>query len=491
MSNLIQAASTIASLAFTAFFVDGSGKVSQPLADETINGIKVLRKAVWNRIRDIPEGETLKTAVNARGFLEPKEVQPIIRALAYAMQADTQFANQIGQLADNVSQSSGVSQLLGQNVQSVSGGVGNQINSPTAPVFTGAISGSTITINQNLSASDKHIEDSDSGSNIFNTSIQRLALFQRLVTLSTSQFEQVVFALNPPTGNIPSTQSPQGDRVRALLNWATSNGSNLEIVEKVCNQLLQSEENLPTKSIEYYTNPTKETLRSSEARQLEQMLRESNISASELSSGCLALRKEAGLNLVFWQIDWIYQLAVVADGSQPISRLHNVQPTGRMETCDWMIKRLKSNLPLSQSCWIALTLGSLGVFIPEMIVPLTYILFNEQCHSKVRDEALVYLCLIGSATTASQLVEAADASASHEESYFHSRAFFGLLLIDNVDITAGQILKVPPYALLAGYTYGLAGSRNPRGRKILQQMANHSQPNIKTAAITALNKRWY
>jgi tetratricopeptide (TPR) repeat protein len=61
---------------------------------------------------------------------------------------------------------------------------------------------------------------------------QRLALYQKLVNLPPPQFEQVLFSLKPPSGNVPPSQTAQGDRVSALLTWAESNiGCGLDQVE--------------------------------------------------------------------------------------------------------------------------------------------------------------------------------------------------------------------------------------------------------------------
>jgi hypothetical protein len=241
--------------------------------------------------------------------------------------------------------------------------------------------------------------------------------------------------------------------------------------------------------LEYYLRQKTGFLEPAEARELEKLLQHPDIDLQSLAQGCLALRTEKGLNIVYYQLDWIMKLAEIADGAIPRKSLPAVQPTGRLASVDWMKKKLSAGLPYSCSCWIALTLGSLGTFIPEMKPPLTYMLFNHSYTYQDRDEALVYLCLIEPLETASLLVEAAD-RATDENSYLYARALFGLLLIDNVDILALQLLKALPHSHLYEYAYGLAGSRNSRGRIILQQMTNHSNPNIRNAAIEALNKSW-
>jgi hypothetical protein len=47
-------------------------------------------------------------------------------------------------------------------------------------------------------------------------------LFQVLSSLPGPQFEQLLFMLNPPAGNMPGPSAPQASRVMALLSWAES-----------------------------------------------------------------------------------------------------------------------------------------------------------------------------------------------------------------------------------------------------------------------------
>jgi len=67
----------------------------------------------------------------------------------------------------------------------------------------------------------------------------RLALVQNLASLPGPQFEQVLFALSPPPGNVASAQAPQGNRVKNLLDWATSIGPGLSEVEAVYNLIIR------------------------------------------------------------------------------------------------------------------------------------------------------------------------------------------------------------------------------------------------------------
>lgn len=66
----------------------------------------------------------------------------------------------------------------------------------------------------------------------------RLDLFQKLKKLPAPMFEEILFGLNPPAGIIHTAQAPQSDRVKALLDWATSIGPGLAAVETVYTQIV-------------------------------------------------------------------------------------------------------------------------------------------------------------------------------------------------------------------------------------------------------------
>jgi hypothetical protein len=50
----------------------------------------------------------------------------------------------------------------------------------------------------------------------------RIKLYQFLMDLPDSQFEQVINALRPPRGNVPPFPAPRGQRVPALFDWLES-----------------------------------------------------------------------------------------------------------------------------------------------------------------------------------------------------------------------------------------------------------------------------
>ncbi|MEO1068376.1 MAG: AAA-like domain-containing protein [Cyanobacteria bacterium J06638_6] len=68
---------------------------------------------------------------------------------------------------------------------------------------------------------------------------QRLQLIQRLSSLPGPQLGQVIFALKPTMGNIPTESAPPASRVNALLEWAESEmGCGLAALEQALDAVL-------------------------------------------------------------------------------------------------------------------------------------------------------------------------------------------------------------------------------------------------------------
>lgn len=64
-------------------------------------------------------------------------------------------------------------------------------------------------------------------------------LFQDLSALPGPQFEQVMFSLDPPRGNVPGPAAAQASRLAALLEWASSPiGPGLGAVEATLNEVI-------------------------------------------------------------------------------------------------------------------------------------------------------------------------------------------------------------------------------------------------------------
>jgi Clp amino terminal domain, pathogenicity island component len=242
----------------------------------------------------------------------------------------------------------------------------------------------------------------------------------------------------------------------------------------------------PQALIEHYLQTNLSELEPVDIRAIEQALQSDTLDASTLAQGCILLRKEKGVDLVINQLDWIYELAFIADGSKPRYFLPDLRPTGRLASTAWMEALLQQGLPGHYSGSVALTLGAFGVFIPEIVPPLRFLFTNSKYALESRDAALIYLSLMGSPEVISMLIQAADS----EDDYLYARGLFGLLLIDNVRVLAEQLHKALPHIDLNVYAYGLAGSRDPQGRVLLETMKNHSNERVRTAITNALNSRW-
>lgn len=64
-------------------------------------------------------------------------------------------------------------------------------------------------------------------------------LFRDLASLPGPQFDQLVFTLNPPSGNVPPNSAPQSNRVAVLLEWADSQlGPGLAAIDRLLNEMV-------------------------------------------------------------------------------------------------------------------------------------------------------------------------------------------------------------------------------------------------------------
>ncbi|MEO0374647.1 MAG: CHAT domain-containing protein [Cyanobacteria bacterium P01_A01_bin.17] len=72
-----------------------------------------------------------------------------------------------------------------------------------------------------------------------NSSLERLKLIQTLNRLPTTQFEELVTALNPPSGVLPSNFAAQGSRTSVLLQWVEgSTGNGLPELQNILQLIL-------------------------------------------------------------------------------------------------------------------------------------------------------------------------------------------------------------------------------------------------------------
>jgi hypothetical protein len=204
---------------------------------------------------------------------------------------------------------------------------------------------------------------------------------------------------------------------------------------------------------------------------------------------CDALTREEGLRLVCHQQDWIYELAVVADGVKPRRELADPAPTGAdASTMDLMAAQLRlPDLSESSRSRVALALGRLGVRTSEMVRPLCA-LFEDprRWMEQQRDEALVYLALIGGAEARLALENAHATAPAGKDDYLFSRGLFGLLLLDDVEVLAKHLRMALDHFDLRALARGLLGSRDPKGQELLGELKREGDRRVVAAIDAAL-----
>jgi hypothetical protein len=117
---------------------------------------------------------------------------------------------------------------------------------------------------------------------------------------------------------------------------------------------------------------------------------------------------------VFIQADWIYEWAVVADGGKPHKKLPVVTPLDRPKDIKVLKSLISSNLPEMPKRSVAIAIGRLGCFVPEMVEPLLQIFQDDLLLDSERDEALVYLVQIGGTQVISSLMRIMNGSKNNK-----------------------------------------------------------------------------
>ncbi|MEO0373079.1 MAG: hypothetical protein AAF329_00350 [Cyanobacteria bacterium P01_A01_bin.17] len=138
----------IAGLAFTKFLDTSASEAAKTLTPVVIDKMDALRKKIWAKLRGIPAVDELKATVEQGGKITEQQIQLLTPHLEAAMQTDPAFAEEVQQIARQISQEINIGEILGRNVQNVYGGTAVQINDPNAPVIQG-VSGGTVNINYN------------------------------------------------------------------------------------------------------------------------------------------------------------------------------------------------------------------------------------------------------------------------------------------------------------------------------------------------------
>ena len=135
-------------------------------------------------------------------------------------------------------------------------------------------------------------------------------------------------------------------------------------------------------------------------------------------------------NHLFTQANWVYQWAEIADGGN--STLPNLKTFNRLgNSNDPNIKAIISlitthDLPIRVQKSAAISLGRLEYFNSEMVEPLLSAFKNPMLPSEERDEALVYLTIIGNSQVISAFKEGIQSKDSTDNYDLKRRCFLAL-----------------------------------------------------------------
>ena len=134
------------------------------------------------------------------------------------------------------------------------------------------------------------------------------------------------------------------------------------------------------------------------------------------------------------QADWIYEWAIMADGGKPQRNLPKISHLNRPKDIEVIKSLIFSHLPSKAKKQVAIALGRLGCFVPEMMNPLLQIFQDDMYSRDDRDEAFVYLVFIGNSQVISALKYGLNSSNDNTDKYdLPERCFLGLIAIGNID----------------------------------------------------------
>ncbi|RCJ24745.1 hypothetical protein A6770_03550 [Nostoc minutum NIES-26] len=191
---------------------------------------------------------------------------------------------------------------------------------------------------------------------------------------------------------------------------------------------------------------------------------------------------------VFAQADWILEWAQVADGDKPQRQLPVAQPLARPEDIQVFEHLISSHLPIRGKGNVAIALGRLGHFMPEMVEPLLHIFENDIGGKEYLDEALVYLVLTGGSQVASALIQGLFRLKDDTDEYgLSDRCFLGLIGMGDVNALKHQ-LDLGKEDYISASAYALAGVADPQGKEILLSMEEHTKAEVRKAVVKALAK---
>lgn len=135
---LTLAAGSILELALKKFMETAAGEVAKQLTEPTLKKIDELRRKIWAKLRGQPAVEQVVAEIEQQGQVKPEHLKVLEPYLQIAMNENAAFAQEIQQLAYEVSQE--INQSQTSMVQNNYGGTNYQTQ--TGPNNTNFFGGS-------------------------------------------------------------------------------------------------------------------------------------------------------------------------------------------------------------------------------------------------------------------------------------------------------------------------------------------------------------
>lgn len=219
----------------------------------------------------------------------------------------------------------------------------------------------------------------------------RLVLIQTLNALPSSQFDELVFALEPPKGNIPGDSASQSNRSKALLEWADSPiGPGLDELETVLGMIIASQTKTAQEFLSFAISGKISSTTVTEVRAIVELLRKKTGDESI----DVAFFKEGSINLILsGSAAGLRKLQELFESGElenleisPVEAVHYVDGSSP----DARKARLVKILRLASNYSIAEPISFAGNFTSALtnVLKLANILEQEQDTNSLRSHAL-------------------------------------------------------------------------------------------------------
>jgi hypothetical protein len=245
--------------------------------------------------------------------------------------------------------------------------------------------------------------------------------------------------------------------------------------------LTNSKDYLPSK---IYTFTEKELII------LRQIVANNNRYAVTRSYASLILSSAIADKSFYAQVDWLYEWAVIADGDKPHKKVPQIKHSYQKEDIAALKTLITSDVPLGSKKDVAIALGRLGCFVPEMVEPLLQVFRDDLKTDDTRNEALVYLAFVGGYKVANELLQIINSSELDADKHdLWESCILGLIGMGDIGVLRYQLEHGDAdRETMNAYAYTLAGLQDTRGHDVLESLKKHEQKKIRDAVENAISK---